>query len=305
MNLAIIGGAGLLGSTTAFYAGTQNLFDEIKLIDVNPSLVTSHAMDLSQALPSVSKTKVSVGDYADLSDCQAILFAASKPERVVSSREEYLKENLALVDTICGQISAHCKDAVVITATNPADVFNYVIWERLGFARERILGFCANDDLRFLLAVSEVTGIPFEKLDGYCIGEHVDKLIYLFSSLKADGIPLKLTEEEQQKVLEIPRNWLPAYQALKCGRTAGWTSAMMLTKMLRAVALNSGEVIPCSVILDGEYGHSGVSVGLPVRVGTGGVQEICTLDLTQQEQERLGEIVQHLKGMIACCRKDT
>lgn len=303
MNLAVIGGAGLLGSTTAFYAGTQNLFQEIKLIDVNLNLAASHAMDLSQALPPLSNTKVSVGDYGDLSGCQVILFAASKPERVVSSRSEYLRENLAIVDNACNQIKAHSKDAVVVTATNPADVFNYLMWERLGCDRSRVLGFCANDSLRFLLAVSEVTGIPFHKLDGCCIGEHVDDLIYLFSTLRVDGAPLVLTETQQQAVLEIPNAWLPAYQALQCSRTAGWTSSVMLTRILRAIAMDRGEIIPCSTVLDGELGLSGVSVGLPVRVGAAGVTELCPPELTPAEQVRLEKIARHLKAMIAVCRE--
>ena len=301
MKLAVIGGAGLLGSTTAFYAGTQDLFAEIKLVDVNPNLVKGHAMDLSQALPPASSTKVSVGEYPDLEDCQVILLAASKPDRQVSSREEFIRENLSIIDAVCSGVGKHCKDAIFLTATNPVDLFNYMIWKKLNFPREHMLGFCANDELRFLLAVSQVTGIPFQALEGFCIGEHVDDLIYLWQTLKADGRPLALTQAQREQVRELCAGFLPAYQALHCGRTAGWTSAVMITRMLRAIVRDTGELIPCSVIPDGEYGLSGLSIGLPVSLGRDGVRCICEAQLDSAQQEHLARISQHQRQLFAAC----
>lgn len=129
MKLGVIGGAGLLGSTSAFIAGMKGYLDEIKLVDIKKNLAICHVMDTGQAIYSVSKTKITYADYEDLSDCGIILISTGIPERKVSDRMEYLRDNMKIIKPIYLKIREYCRNAVIINATNLVDIFNYVVWK--------------------------------------------------------------------------------------------------------------------------------------------------------------------------------
>ena len=155
--LGIVGGAGLLGSTTAFCVAQTGVFDEIILLDIKENMVMSHVMDMGQAMCPISKTKLLKGDYEDLAECDVVLVTASLPERKVANRNEFLQDNLGIVTPICEKLKTFCKkDCVLINATNPVDVFTYVYWKLLGWDRHQVLGFCANDTLRLKWATAQV-----------------------------------------------------------------------------------------------------------------------------------------------------
>lgn len=299
MKLGIIGGAGLLGSTTAFYAGMSGALTEIKLVDVKENMVMSHVMDMDQALSTLSPTRVVKANYPDLGDCDIILITASLPERNVSNRNEYLQGNLALVRDICENIKRFCKDKIVINATNPIDVFNYVVWKLLLWPKEKILGFSINDSVRFRWAVANVKNVPIASVSAICVGEHGEGQVPLFSDVQIDGMPAALTVVEQASVNSAVSNWFKEYQALNSGRTSGWTSALGLGKMITAIAKDSREVIPCSVILDGKYGQSDVSIGVPVTLGRNGVGHINTFSMSESEQDNFCQAAEKIRGLVA------
>jgi malate dehydrogenase len=300
LKLGIVGGAGLLGSTTAFCAGVKGIFDEIKLLDLKKNLVMSHVMDLGQALSPVSRTKVSNAEYEDLYDCDVVLVTASLPERKVASRNEFLAGNLAIVAPICEKLKECCKDGcIILNATNPVDVFTYVYWRLLGWDRFRVLGFCANDTLRFKWATERVTGKAYQKIDAICVGEHGEGQVRLYDQMRYDGKPFVLTEAEKAQVEKLTSDWFSDYQALDCGRTSGWTSGLMLAEILEAIATDSGKVYPCSLPLDGEFGYTHVSMGMPCVMGKSGVSEIMDPKLTAAQKEKLDETAEKISGLIS------
>lgn len=299
MKLGIVGGAGLLGATTAFVAGINDFLDEIKLLDVKENMVMSHVMDMGQALLPISKTKVSKADYEDLAYCDIVLVTASLPERKVANRNEFLKDNLGLVIPICEKLRHICKDGcVLINATNPVDVFTYVYWKLLGWDRHRVLGFCANDTLRLRWATEKVTGKDFRKLDALCVGEHGDGQVRLFDQMTYEGKPLLLTQEERTQIEAATAQWFTNYQNLESGRTSGWTSGVMLASMIEAIATDSGAVMPCSLPLDGELGYSHVSMGMRCIIGAGGVKEILDPQLTPEQKQQLDATAEKITGLI-------
>lgn len=298
MKLGIIGGAGLLGSTTAFVAGIKNVLEEIKLVDINKSVLGSHVMDMGQALLPISKTKIVKAEYIDLYDCDIILITASLPERKVDNRNEYLQGNLDIIKPICENLKTYNKEATVITCTNPIDVFNYVNWKLLGWNKNRLLGFNLNDTLRMKWAISNVTGKEYEKLDGYCIGEHGDGQVRLFDQMTYDGKAMQLTEDDTNKATRLTADWFREYQELDSKRTTGWTSAVNLANIIEAIATDSGKVIPCSTILTGEYGYDGISMGMPVSLGKDGVISINLPELTQAQKKQLNNTADSIKSII-------
>lgn len=299
MKLGIIGGAGLLGATTAFFAGSKNILDEIKLVDLNENMAMSHAMDMGQALQGISRTKVSKAGYPDLGDCDIILITASLPERNVANRNEYLEGNLGVVTPICQSLKTCCKkEAIVINATNPVDVFNYVVYRQLGWDRRKMIGFSANDTLRLKWATNLVTGREIGRLDALCVGEHGDGQVRLYDQMRYDGEPLVLTEEEKKQIEEKTANWFTEYQALRSGRTSGWTSAVSLTSIIEAIAGDTRAVIPCSAVLEGEMGYEGISMGMPVCLGKEGIAEIKDPGFTDKQKLQLDKTGEKIKGLL-------
>lgn len=299
MKLGIIGGGGLLGSTTAFVAGSRNVLEEIKLLDLRENMAKSHAMDMGQALKPLSRTVITAAVfYEDFSDCQIILNTASLPEKKVANRNEYLEGNLKIVKPICQSLKKYCRNAVIINATNPIDVFNYVVHKEMGWDKRKIIGFSANDTLRFRWAIEQVTGKEFSGIEALCIGEHGDGQLRLYDQVRYEGEPFILAPEERKRVEEETGNWFRNYQALESGRTSGWTSAVSLAAMIEAIATDSRAVIPCSVILEKEFGYDHVSVGLPASLGTDGIQEICFPELNGQQRKELDQIAEKIRGLI-------
>ena len=299
MKLGVVGGAGLLGSTSAFLAGMKGYLEEIKLLDVKENLVKNHVLDMGQALYSVSDTKVSYADYKDLSDCGIILITASLPERKVANRLEYLWDNMKIIQPVCENIKANCPETVIINATNPVDIFNYVIWKTLGWDRKKIIGFNGNDTYRLKWASSKVTGKKFADIDGFAIGEHGNGQINLYDKMTFKSEPLALSEKEIGEVENMTANFFSEFNALNSGRTSGWTSAVNIENLIEAVATNSGRVLECSSVLDGEYGLSGVSLGVPVSIGAEGMLEYRLPELTESQKERLTAVSDALKKTIA------
>ncbi len=298
MKLAIIGGSGLLGSTTAFLTAQKGIFDEIKLLGRRKNVTTHHAMDMEHALMPFSETKVTAVDYDDINDCEVILITAAAPERVVVSREEYIKDNIRVVKEVGESINKYNKDAVIITATNPIDVFNYYLYKELKRDRMKMLGFASNDSLRLRWALSEELGLDFNKIEAYCIGEHGEGQLPLMNYVKYEGRKIEVGHELMSRIKNKLVNWFIEFQRLDAKRTSGWTSAVTLTEMLEAIALDGGKIIECSVPLEGELGYSEVSLGMMVKLGKHGVKEIISTKLTEDEKSELDITVSKIKNQI-------
>ncbi|WP_303900036.1 malate dehydrogenase [Anaerotruncus colihominis] len=303
MKLAVIGGAGLLGSTAAFYAGGLDLLEEIRLLDIRENMTMSHVMDMDQALSVCSRTKVTKGDYGQLGDCELILITASVPETGTGTRDSYLQANREIVTEICSRLRGLNQNHVIINAVNPVDVINVVIQDCTGLDRRQIIGFSANDTLRLKWAIAKVLDIGADRVDVICLGEHGEKTAPLFSRVFIDQKHVLLDARQKEDVLLETRSWFSRYQALQSGRTSGWTSGVQLARIIAAIASGSGQILPCSAILDGEYGYRAVSVGVPARLGERGITEILELELSSEEQGQLDEAVKKIHSLLQSIRK--
>lgn len=297
MRVGIIGGAGLLGSTTAFRLALLDIVDEIVLIDIKENMVKSHVMDMEQAISEYNHTRIIEGAWSDLKGCNIVLISASMPETNVQSRLEYLEANLKIIQSVCGHIKEHCPEAVIINATNPVDVINLAIHKLTGVKRSQIIGFSRNDTLRMKWAIAKVLGFNTTDISALCLGEHGERQVPLFSSIFVKGEPYTLTEEQKKKVLFEVSNWFSNYQSLNSGRTSGWTSALGLAKLINCMVVNSDEIVPCSVILQGEYGQHDVSIGVPIQLGPNGIKRIVEYPLNEEEKSGFIEAVEKIKQL--------
>ncbi|MFC2122523.1 malate dehydrogenase [Bacteroidota bacterium] len=296
MKISIIGAAGCVGSCAAFNIAIHGLADEIVIIGGRrQNVLKQHAMDLGTAV-AARDILVRTGSYEDISGSDIVIISASIHEGVLSSRMELLPSNLPLILNIGTMIKRFCPEAVVITATNPVDPLNYGIY-LLNSDRDprKFIGYSVNDSYRFRMMVASALGVKTSELSGIVIGEHGSSQVLLFSSLRIGGKQVLVSEEFKQKIRQQVPSILNSYEELKSGRTSGWTSAVGLVNMCRAIGQDTGEVIPCSVALNGEYGHRGLSMTVPAILGRRGVQQIMELKLSSDEYQGLEASVETLR----------
>jgi malate dehydrogenase len=286
MKVSVVGAAGSVGAPAAFYIGVSGLVDELVLIDMRPNVVQQHAMDMSTAMCELG-VKVTAGGHEDLVGSDVVINAAGVPQGLIADRMEMLPKNIPLVRDVALAVKTYCPEAFVITATNPIDPLNYCTWRVGGFDRRRVIGYSRNDSTRFREIIARTKGVKTSLVQATVIGEHGSTQVPLFSSARINGNPVKFSEDEKAAIrAEIP-TILKRYEELQSGRTAGWTSALGLAALTKAVLRDTGELFPCSVVLDGEWGQKGLSMSVPARLGRAGVREIEEWQLAPDEQEGL------------------
>lgn len=285
MKITIIGAGGSVGSPAAFYLASQKLADEFVLIDYAENLAKQHAMDMGTAV-SVRDVLVRAGGYADMSGSDIVIIAAGVPQGLIKDRMELLPKNAELMKQFADQIKKHCPDAIIMTVTNPADPMNYAVYLASGLDRKQIIGYTINDTYRFREFLARAYNVTVKQVGGFCIGEHGSSQVLLFSTAMIDGKPVAVSEDVKKDIYgEVPLI-LKRFEEFKAGRTAGWTCAIGFETMVRAVVENTGQLLPCSVVMDGEYGQKGFSMSVPTYLGRDGIQGVKEFELAPDEQEK-------------------
>jgi malate/lactate dehydrogenase len=179
---------------------------------------------------------------------------------------------------------------------SPLVHINYATFLAGGFDRRKLIGYSINDSFRFKEMLASELKVRVSQVDGMVIGEHGSTQVLLFSTARVDGQKILVDEAAKQRIRgEVP-NILKRYEELKSGRTAGWTCAIGLAKIVESIVEGDGAVIPCSVVLDGEYGLKDLSMSVPVALGPGGVQNIIEYDLAEDEKAGLKVTVETLEA---------
>ncbi len=292
--ISIVGAAGTLGSCAAYAIATQGLADELVLLDVNENLLKCHVMDLETAVSGLYKMQIRTGTPRDMEGSDVVIVTAGAPWRFITSRMELLRDSLPIIRPIAEDIARYCPRAVVITATNPVDPLNYVIYRVTGMDRKRLLGYTLNDSFRFRMMAARWLGVAATDVEGWVAGEHGPHQVMLFSTLKVKGAPREINVEGRQRITEEIPKALHAYESLRTGRTTGWTSSVGLAAMVYAIVNDTGAVYPCSIILDGEFGVRDVSVSLPIFLGREGGRGLCPLELEPGEEQALEAAISYL-----------
>jgi len=304
MKIAIIGGGGTLGSCTAYTLALKGLADELVLLDVNRNLALAHFMDITTATVGIQNTKIRVGHDEDLNHSDIVIVVAGIPHQSAPSHLEMLRANLSLMRDIVRKIETCCPEAIVITATNPVDSVNlgtFLMSTKL--SRTKLLGYDLNDSLRFQQAVAMELGKKSTEVEALALGEHVETLAFIFSSVRVNRQPVILSDEAKERLkTEVPK-MLKSYTELGINRTAGWTSASGITRMVESIATDSRKVFPCSAVLEGEYGYKGISMGVPVALGKHGISRVIELNLSQDEKKDLDESARSLETKARLVRE--
>ncbi|MFC1971078.1 malate dehydrogenase [Chloroflexota bacterium] len=289
MKISVLGASGWVGSSTAFNIALHGLADEIVMIGgKQQNLLKHHAMDLAVAATE-EDVLVRVGGYEEMSGSEIIVNAAGLHHDLYSTgRANAVAQNLPIIREIAQNISRYCPEAVVITATNPIDPLNYAVCLfSSNRDRSRFIGYSRNDSTRFRMLTARALGVKTRQVEAVVMGEHGANKVLLFSLIKVDGKPVTVSEENRQKISREYPDVIRSLEELGIQRTTGWTCAAGITAVCRAIINDTGEMIPCSAVLDGEYGYRRLSMGVPAVIGRRGIKEILEWKLTPEESRGL------------------
>jgi malate dehydrogenase len=295
MKIGIIGAAGTVGSCTSYTIADRGLAHDLVLLDTNEDLLNSHVNDIKTAVSGRHDIVVHGGDYPDLRESDIIIIPAGKHLAGTVSMEERLRTNVPLMQKIGTNITEYCPGAIVITVTNPLDPLNYALYLAASLGRYQFIGYSLNDSIRFRMAVSGVLGISATRVEAYVLGRHPEAQVMLFSSIKIDGQKAGMEHALRQQIRDRAHSYLRALKSDGTGRTAGWTTAAGLAQIVAAISNDDQEVMPSSVIVDGEYGFTGMSIGLPAVIGRSGISRVPELELFAEEREDLSVVADDLQ----------
>lgn len=297
MKISIIGAAGTLGAAVAFRLCQNEEVNELCLIDVNESLLMNHIMDLKTAFPAQSVDK---GHFENLAGSQLIIITAGVPNRNdIDSRDVFLQGNITLFQSFGENIKKYAPEAFIITVSNPVDALNYYLYRNFNFKKTQMLGYTINDSLRFEQAIRSVMKIP-ETANLFCpvIGEHGSTQVPLFSQIRLNGEPLIFEENEQEAIKEKVNSWFIVFNRLNINRTTGWATAAGIGRIIEGIVTNGKVETVGSVILEGEYGISDISVGAPATVSWDGIDSIHEWQLTKEELSNYHRSAETIKQLI-------
>jgi malate dehydrogenase len=294
MKVTIIGAAGTLGSCAAFNILIHKLADEILMIDPWVDVLTGHSLDLGYVASSMD-IKVTRGSYEDMGGTEIVVMTAGAPSGAIKSRSELLPANIGIIKDNAEKINRYCPRAFVIMETNPVDPLNYTMYllskDR---DRRRYIGYSMNDTLRFRGWVAQALNVPGSQVDGSVLGEHGSNQVMLFSSVKVNGKPVKISEEIKARVREEPQKMLDIFENLKPKRTAGWISSAGTVMLINAIKNNTREMLGCNSVLQGEYGCKDMAMSVPAIIGKNGIEDIKILPLAEDEKTGLVKSINFL-----------
>jgi malate dehydrogenase len=278
-------GAGRVGSAIAFLVGQSGL-DDLVIVNRTKNKALGEALDVNNTLPEKSLISViGTDDYSAIKNSDVVIIAVSGGI-IKEDRAELLPFNVPIVSEICKNLTKYATESKVIVVTNPIDVITYQILEQTKFPREHVIGMGSSlDSSRFRYLLGKELGVKQGQIDGLVIGEHGSTMVPLFSNAKAQGKKIKLTENKTDEITFELRNYWKYLVAYKEASVFG--AAKNTFDIAKSIVGGKKLLASASVYLEGEYGFSGFSMGVPVIFGKNGVKEILDLDLDEKESKLL------------------
>lgn len=294
--VSIVGAAGTVGAATAFAIAIRDIVDEIVLVDLpdQEDTVIGQAADVNHGSAYGSNTAVRQGTYADTAGSDIVVITAGIPRQPGQTRLDLAGDNAPIIEDIATSLSEHSDDFISITTSNPVDLLNRHLYEVGDRDRSRVIGFGGRlDSARFRYVLSERFETGVKNVQASILGEHGDAQVPVFSKVRVDGRDPAFDENQREVILgELQESAMNVIE--KKGATE-WGPANGTAHMVEAIVRDTGEVIPGSVKLDGEFGLEDVALGVPLKLGSNGVEEIVEWDLSSFERDQLATAADKLQ----------
>lgn len=300
MHKISIVGAGRVGEATAQFIAYKNLCHEIALLDINKGAAEGAALDIQEVSPLFRyDTRLYGGDdYSLLRDSELIIITAGLPRKPGMSRSDLLASNVAISNGIIEAAMKYAPDSMLLFVSNPVDVITYNAAIKTGWSRNRIFGQAGVlDSSRMASFIAMETGYSSLDIDTMVLGGHGDTMVPMLRYTTISGIPVSQFIDQQtlDEIVERTRNGGAEILALRQNSSAYDAPAASIAEMVDAIVYDRKRILPTVSILNGEYGHSDIAIGVPAVLGKDGVEKIITLDMNDEETamfERSAGLVQ-------------
>ena len=297
-------GAGNVGASAAAWLAEKGLFDVV-LVDVLDGMPQGKALDLMQSGPVTGSDGKITGtnDYGPTAGSDLFIVTAGIARKPGMSRDDLLKTNTGIVKAVAEQIKKTSPNAFVIVVSNPLDAMCYVMKQVTGFPRERVIGMAGVlDSSRMALFIAQELNVSVKNINAFVMGGHGDTMVPLPRYTTVAGIPLPelLPKEKIDAIVKRTANGGAEVVALLKTGSAFYAPSQSAVQMAEAILFDRQHILPCAIWLEGEFGLKDVFVGVPAKLGAGGLEEVIALKLTAEEQAALNksaEAVRELQGI--------
>jgi malate dehydrogenase len=300
--VTVVGGAGNVGATVGQYLVTKELADVV-LIDILESVQHGKGLDLLEAGPILGSDSRIVGtkDYKDTAGSDIVVITAGIARKPGMSRDDLLNTNAKIVGGVVDQVTAHSPNCILIVVSNPLDVMTQLAFKRSGFPRERVIGMAGVlDSARFRAFIAQELQVSVENIHAFVLGGHGDTMVPLPRLSTVAGIPITelLTPDRVEALVKRTAGGGGEIVALLGTGSAYYAPAAAVMEMVEAILKDKKKILPCCVYLEGEYGIRGLCVGVPVKLGASGVEQIIEIRLTPDETSVLNRSAASVKELV-------
>lgn len=301
----VLVGTGFVGMSMAYTFLSQPGIDELVLVDVNKEKAEGEALDLSHGLPySTSKIRIKAGDYSDCKDAAIIVITAGAAQKPGQTRLELTGINTKIMKSICEQIKASGFNGVIVVASNPVDIMTYVAQKVTGLPEKQVIGSgTLLDTARLRTKISEYFNVNSTNVHAYIMGEHGDSSfvpwIHAYVGCKS---LLEILDEQDKDLSELltiyesVRN--AAYEIIEKKKATYYGIGLSLNRLVHAILNNENAIMTISAKQNGEYGQTGLYIGVPAIVNKEGIREVVHLHLNQVDQGKFDASCENLKNII-------
>jgi malate dehydrogenase len=294
-------GSGNVGATAAHWIAAKELADVV-LLDVIEGVPQGKALDLLQAMPIEKRDCNIVGtnDYSDTKDSDVVVITAGIARKPGMSRDDLLNTNFKIMSDVVSKAVAASPNCILIVVSNPLDAMAQTAFKQAGLPRERVIGMAGVlDSARFRTFIAEELNVSVENVTAFVLGGHGDTMVPLSRYSTVAGIPItELIEPARLKELETrtANGGAEIVKHLKTG-SAYYAPSAAAVEMVEAILKDKKKILPCAAYLQGEYGISGLYVGVPCKLGAKGLEQIIQIKLTAEEQAALNKSAASVKEL--------
>ncbi|MEA2006213.1 MAG: malate dehydrogenase [Acidobacteriota bacterium] len=295
-------GAGHVGEVTAFKIAEKELADVV-LLDVIEDMPIGKGLDMLEGGPvgKYDSKIIGTNSYEDTVNSDIVVITAGKPRKPGMSRDELVESNFNIVKPVTESVIKHSPNAILIVVSNPLDAMAYTAYKVSGFPKKRVVGMAGIlDTTRFRSFIAMELNVSVENIQALVLGGHGDTMVPIVRYTTISGIPLShfLPQERIYSIVDRTRKGGgEIVKYLKTG-SAYYAPALAVTEMVESIIKDKKKILPCAAYLEGEYGINDLYFGVPVKLGTNGVEEIIEIELTNEEKEAIKDSEQAVRSVI-------
>jgi malate dehydrogenase len=292
-----------VGATAAHWIASKELADVV-LIDIIEGVPQGKALDLLEAMPIEKRDSYVLGtnDYADTANSDIVVITAGIPRKPGMSRDDLLNTNHKIMADVVGKVVKYSPNCILIVVSNPLDAMAQAAYKLSKFPRERVIGMAGVlDSARFRAFIADELKVSVENVTAFVLGGHGDTMVPLARYSTVAGIPITelIAPDRLAQLVQRTRDGgAEIVKYLKTG-SAYYAPSSAVAEMAEAILKDKKKILPCAAYLEGEYGIRGLFVGVPVKLGSKGIEQIIQIKLTSEEQAALNKSAEAVKELVA------